>query len=192
MAARRGQRRSEGHGPWGRNPPSERDRASYADASSVPYWLDLGPAMTAAPALDGATECDLAIVGAGLSGLWAAVQALERTPGRSVVVLDADRVGGGASGRNGGFVMSSLTHGIDNGLARFADEMPQLERLGLENFDAIAEAAERYGIDCVLDRTGVLDVAVEDHELAGLAEYARRLEAFGHEAGVLDREQVQA
>ncbi len=192
MATARAQRRSDGHGPWGRNPPSDRDRASYADAATAAYWLDLGPAMTDAPPLDGETECDLAIVGAGLSGLWAAVQALERAPGRSVVVLDANRVGGAASGRNGGFVMSSLTHGIDNGLARFPDEMPQLERLGLENFDAITETVERYGIDCDLERTGVLDVAVEEHELAGLAEYARQLEGYGHEASALDREQVQA
>ncbi len=88
--------------------------------------------------------------------------------------------------------MSTLTHGLDNGLARFADEMAQLERLGLENFDAIAEAIGRYGIECDFEPTGVFDVAVEDHELAGLAEYARQLEAYGHRAQVLDREQAQA
>ena len=52
-------------------------------------------------------------------------------------MLEATRCGDGASGRNGGFVQSSLTHGIGNGLSRFPNEIEQLERLGLENFDAL-------------------------------------------------------
>lgn len=181
-----------GHGPWGRHAPSDRDRAAYAEASSVPYWLDAGPEVSPAQPLEGDVECDLAIVGAGLSGLWAALQALEREPGRSVVVLDRGRVAGAASGRNGGFIASSLTHGIGNGRARFPAEMQELERLGRENFDAIGAAIERLGIDCDLELTGSLDVAVEAHEVEGLAAEARVLESFGHEAAMLDREQVRA
>jgi hypothetical protein len=49
-------------------------------------------------------------------------------------VLEAETAGFAASGRSGGFAVASLTHGIENGLARFADEMDVLERLGLENF----------------------------------------------------------
>ena len=54
-----------------------------------------------------------------------------------MVVLESETAGFGASGRNGGFVVASLTHGIENGLARFADEMPVLERLALENFQQL-------------------------------------------------------
>ena len=52
-------------------------------------------------------------------------------------MLEAETAGFGASGRNGGFCVASLTHGIDNGLARFAGEMEVLERLGLANFDGL-------------------------------------------------------
>jgi glycine/D-amino acid oxidase-like deaminating enzyme len=50
------------------------------------------------------------------------------------VVLEAGTAGCGASGRNGGFANASLTHGLENGAARFEDELPALEKLGAENF----------------------------------------------------------
>jgi len=111
---------------------------------------------------------------------------------RDVVVLEATRCGNGASGRNGGFLMSSLTHGIANGLTRFPDEMDRLERLGFENFDALARDLEQLGIDAEYEPTGDLLLALEPHELDDLeadAELARR---FGHRADVLDAEQTRA
>ncbi len=82
-------------------------------------------------------DADLCIVGGGYTGLWAALYAKELDPSREVVLLEATRCGAGASGRNGGFLQSSLTHGTGNGLSRFPDELEQLERLGRENFDAL-------------------------------------------------------
>ena len=84
------------------------------------------------------TDADLCIVGGGFTGLWAALYAKALDPARDVVVLEAETAGFGASGRNGGFCVASLTHGIENGLARFPEEMNVLERLGLENFDGLA------------------------------------------------------
>src|SRR3954451_13033717 len=92
-----------------------------------------------APPLHGAVEADLCIVGGGFTGLWAALYAKALEPGRDVVVLEAETAGFGASGRNGGFCVASLTHGIANGLARFGAEMETLERLGLENFDGLVD-----------------------------------------------------
>ena len=60
-------------------------------------------------ALGGTASADLVIVGGGLTGLWAAVRALDEQPGRSVMVLESAHVAAGASGRNGGFVSDSLT-----------------------------------------------------------------------------------
>ena len=71
-------------------------------------------------------------------------------------LLEAETAGFGASGRNGGFAVASLTHGIENGLARFADEMAALERLGLENFAGLRADLERHGIDCDFEPTGEL------------------------------------
>ncbi len=107
-------------------------------------------------------------------------------------MLEAETVGVGASGRNGGFALGSLTHGIENGLARFADELPQLERLGRENFEGFVGDIERLGIDCDLELTGDLGVALEPHEVEGLEEGAELLERFGHEHELFDREGMQA
>jgi glycine/D-amino acid oxidase-like deaminating enzyme len=178
--------------PWPTEPPTAAHRAAYADADPAPFWLDTPARPDAGPALAESIECDLAVVGAGLSGLWSAVLARERDPTREVVVLEGDRVANAASGRNGGFFISSLTHGIGNGLARFPDELGTLERLGLDSFAATAEAIERYGIDCGFERTGDIVVALEPHELEWLEEDAALLRGHGHEVEMLDRDRVRA
>ena len=185
-------RRPRAHGPWDAGPPSASDRRSYAEAEAAPYWLASRERPEAAPALGGESDCGLAIVGAGLSGLWAALLAKERDRDRDVIVLEGERVAGAASGRNGGFFVSSLTHGIANGLSRFADEMPALERLGRENFEETVAAIARHGIECDLELTGSLDVAVEPHELEWLADDARELRELGHTVELIDREAVRA
>jgi glycine/D-amino acid oxidase-like deaminating enzyme len=131
-------------------------------------------------------------VGAGLTGLWTAVEALRAEPDRSVVVVDGERIAFGASGRTGGFCDSSLTHGLSNGLARFPDEIATLEELGRENLAGIVEAIDGFGIDARYEPVGVLDVATRPHEIADLGEHAAELRRFGHEAEWLDRDAVRA
>lgn len=65
--------------------------------------------------LTGAVSADLVIVVAGYTGLWTALHAAERRPGTRIVGVESDRVAGAASGRNGGFVDASVTHGPENG-----------------------------------------------------------------------------
>jgi glycine/D-amino acid oxidase-like deaminating enzyme len=89
-------------------------------------------------------------------------------------------------------VIGSLTHGLENGLARFSEELPVLERLGHENFAGLRADLERHGVACDLEPTGDLVVALEPHEVDGLAESAKLLERFGHEHELFDREAVQA
>ena len=134
----------------------------------------------------------MAVVGAGLTGLWAAVEALRANPERSVVLLEGERIAFGASGRNGGFTDSSLTHGLANGLSRFPEEMPRLEKLGRENLEGIIEAIETFGIDACYEPVGVLDVATRAHEVEDLEEHAQELRRFGWEAEWLDRDAVRA
>ena len=178
--------------PWPASPPTDAQRAAFADAVVRPYWLDALPARDPLPQLDGPAEADLCIVGAGFTGLWAALHAKADDPDRDVVVLEADTVGFGASGRNGGFALGSLTHGIENGLARFADEIDELERLGRENFAGFLADLERHGIDCDVELTGDLSVALEPHELAWIPESAELYERFGHEYEVFDQEGIRA
>ncbi|MDQ1732815.1 MAG: hypothetical protein QOK10_2974 [Pseudonocardiales bacterium] len=137
-------------------------------AAPVPYWLDRAGRPEARPALTGRLRTDLAVVGGGFSGLWTAVLAKERQPGRDVVLIEADRIGSAATGRNGGFCAASLTHGEANGRSRFGAEYETLHRLGLRNLDQIEEAIGRYGIECDFRRTGELAVATEPYQVAEL------------------------
>ena len=120
-------------------PNDPRYRRAYADASWTPFWLDRADRPAARPALQSDRTADLVIVGGGFTGLWAAVQALEDLPGREVVVLEGERIAFGATGRNGGFCDASLTHGLENGRARFPDEIERIEHEGRENLDAIGD-----------------------------------------------------
>ena len=178
--------------PWPQTPPTPAHRAAFADAIPKSFWLDTLPERAEHPPLDGPLDADLCIVGGGYTGLWAALYAKQLDPGREVVLLEATRCGAGASGRNGGFVQSSLTHGTSNGLARFPDEIERLERLGQENFDALAEDVRDLGIDAELEQTGDLVVALEPRETADLADEAELMRRFGYQVELLDGEEVRA
>ncbi|KUI38173.1 FAD-dependent oxidoreductase [Mycobacterium sp. IS-1496] len=141
-------------------------------APSVPrsMWLDVPRPHH--PRLTGAVTADLVVVGAGYAGLWTALHAAERRPGRRIVVVESDRVAWAASGRNGGFVDASLTHGLENGKSRWPNEIEILERLGMENLDGMQADIERLRLDVDWQRTGMLTVATEPHQVSWLQEAA--------------------
>jgi glycine/D-amino acid oxidase-like deaminating enzyme len=164
-----------------------------ADVQPMLYWLDEDPLEPDShSALIGEVSADLCIVGAGYTGLWTALLAKERNPDREVVIIEQRETGAGASGRNGGFCNSSLTHGFLNGYSRFRDEMETIERLGRENLDAIEETIKRYQIECDWERNGELRVAVEPWQLAGMREEAELRNRYGDDVEVLNQEQVRA
>ncbi|MEU4258923.1 FAD-dependent oxidoreductase [Streptomyces fradiae] len=167
---------------------------SLTDARPAPFWLEDPGRPAARPALAGTDHCDLLVVGGGYSGLWTALLAKERDPGRNVVLIEGREAGWAASGRNGGFCAASLTHGLGNGLARWPADLPALEELGARNLDAIERAVTAYGIDCDFERTGEIDVATRPHQLAevrALYERARRL-GLADGLELLDRDAVRA
>ena len=91
---------------------------AIADADPYPYWYDDADEPDSNPTLVRTESCDLCIVGGGYTGLWTAIIAKERDPSRDVILIDAHEVGSAASGRNGGFMDSSLTHGVAKKLNR--------------------------------------------------------------------------
>ena len=108
-----------------RDPATSADiERALADTVARPFWIDdLGSDVARYPALKGDADADLVVVGGGYTGLWTALRAVEREPGLRVVLLESQRVGWAASGRNGGFCEASLTHGEENGQSRWPDEM---------------------------------------------------------------------
>ncbi|WP_246159549.1 NAD(P)/FAD-dependent oxidoreductase [Nocardioides antri] len=141
---------------------------SLGGSVNRPLWLDTPVRPEPRPALAADATADLVVVGGGFCGLWTAVRAVEREPGRDVLLVEGDRIAEHATGRNGGFCEASLTHGEHNGMARWPEEYDDLHRLGIENLDGIEEAVARYGIDCGFLRGGSLAVATRPHEVAGL------------------------
>lgn len=142
-----------------------RGRASLADVVPKPFWLDRSDRPAARPPLAGDTSADLVIVGGGYAGLWTALRAKDREPGRDVLVVEGDRVGGAASGRNGGFCSASLTHGEENGRTRWPEEFDTLVRLGRENLSGLTADIRRHGIDARVELTGELTVATHSHQV---------------------------
>jgi glycine/D-amino acid oxidase-like deaminating enzyme len=149
--------------------PRERDYSRLVMAAEPkPFWLDRPDAPAVRERLSGEAACDLAVIGGGFTGLWTALLFKELYPERSVVLVEGNRVGWAASGRNGGFCDASLTHGAANGRDRFPSEFDILQRLGARNLDAIQAAVDRHGIDCGFERTGTIAVATQEYQVAGL------------------------
>ena len=164
-------------------------------AGAVPhaYWTDARerPAPDPGEPLRSEIRADLAIVGAGFTGLWAALQAAEENPGRTIVVVEGGTLGFGASGRNGGFVAPSLTHGLAQGVACWPKEIETLERLGAENFAGLRDDVHRLGIDCDLHVPGELTLALTEHQVAGLAESYDLHRRHGADVTLLDASAAQ-
>src|SRR6202042_2768306 len=164
---------------------------SLAGAAPRSFWLDQPDAPEPAAALAGEVTADLAVIGGGFTGLWARLLAVEGCPELDVVLIEAKAVGWAASGRNGGFCSASLTHGIGNGLERFPEEMPLLEKLDEQNLREIGETIAKHDIDCDSQLPGELSVANAAWQLEGVEEEAAAARQLGHDVEVLDAEGIR-
>lgn len=161
------------------------------DAVPRPFWTDReSPLEAERPERD--LEVDLAVVGGGFTGLWTAWRALDRDPGRRIAVLEARRIGYGASGRNGGFVSHSLTHGLAHGLALWPDEIDELQREGHQNLADLVRQVREAGIECDLQESGKSTVAVAPWQVDALAAAARLGAEHGEQLELLDGEAMRA
>ncbi len=156
------------------------------------FWWATGDPGPGRPPARGRHEVDVAVVGGGFTGLWAAIALLDTDPSLRVAVLEAERVGWGASGRNGGFCEASLTHGLPNGLLHFPDEVDRLEAEGRRNLAELVAFVASEGIDAELEETGTLLVASQPHEVDGLRAYAEASARLGGSSTFLDRAEVRA
>ena len=158
------------------------------------------------PPLEGAAQADVAILGGGFVGLWTAIELKRRDPACDVVVLERDVCGGGASGRNGGMVLSWWPK-LSSLVARCgAEEAVRLGRASAAAVDAIGAFCDEHGIAADYRRGGFLWTAttpahvgawdgvlaaceahgVEAFERLGPEEVARRSGSPAHLAGVFD------
>lgn len=142
------------------------------------------------PALQGAQRCDVCVIGAGYTGLSAAIALAEA--GMSVIVLEAARVGFGASGRNGGQIVNSYSRDLDV-IERWygAGTAQQLGALAFEGARIIRERVARYGIACDL-KPGNIFAALTARQLDEMAAKQALWQRYGHTGlHLLDARQVR-
>ena len=164
------------------------------DYASYSYWLETcDDDLIPRPPLDGTVDVDVAILGAGYSGLWTAYYLLERDPSLKIAILEKEIAGFGASGRNGG----GLGNRFPVGLNRLAELFGRQGAIDLQNalnsvVDEISGVAKREGFDIEFVRGGYLRLARSEYQLEVLADAQRTLEEFGFGDGsvLLDADQV--
>ena len=162
-------------------------------------WLAQASDGEESPALEGPVDADVCVVGGGYSGLWTALHVLALEPSARVVLIEAGRCGGAASGRNGGFALSWWPK-LPTLLKRAGRE--EAERLAQASTDAISEL-ESCGVEAGFRRGGWLWTATSHAQLGtweeaaaagapleplSASELAARTGSDVHLGGVFERE----
>jgi len=143
------------------------------------------------PRLDGDIDADIAIVGGGFSGVNTALELAER--GYDVVLLEANRLAWGASGRNGGQIIGGVGHNASQFRKVIGDDgVDAIYQMGIECVEIIRERVARYAIDCDI-RWGYCDVALKPKHMRWFEESLQSQEKNGypHELVLLDQREVK-
>tara|TARA_B110000093_G_C12969165_1_gene411326 strand:- start:1698 stop:3131 length:1434 start_codon:yes stop_codon:yes gene_type:complete len=166
-------------------------KTALSNTRFSPFWLDAEGKPEAELSLTTDEQCELLIVGAGFTGLWAAIHAKEAKPDRNVIIIEANSVAIGASGRPAAILSTSVMHGLVNAERLFPEDMDTLEELGKQNLDAFKETIERYNIACDLEWGGEFTVAIGDEGLPDIEIEHKLYTRYGHDAHLLNKEQAQ-
>jgi glycine/D-amino acid oxidase-like deaminating enzyme len=175
-------------------PSSGAEAARYRSRS---LWLDTVPeALTPRPALATSLDADVAIVGAGLTGLWTAYELLGRDPSLRVALVEAEIAGFGASGRNGGWC-SALFAGSRAASARAhgRDAAVALQRAMFTTVDEVGRVLDAEGIDAHFHKGGTLELATRAPHVDRLRAHVESERRWGfddHDVRWLDAAEASA
>ena len=140
--------------------------------------------------LEGSVNADVCIIGGGFSGLNTAIELAER--GLSVIVLEARKIGWGASGRNGGQLIRGVGHGVEQFESVIGTSgVRDLKLMGLEAVEIVRQRVEKYQIDCDLT-WGYCDLANKPAHVEGFLEDYEELKSLGyrHEMRMLRKDEM--
>jgi len=141
-------------------------------------WAETANDAPDRPALAGPVTADCVVIGAGFTGLSAALHAAEA--GLDVVVLEAQTPGWGASGRNGGQVNPGLKYGPKDLVQKFGDDLgSRMTRLSGSGADLVFDLIAKHGIACDATRTGWIRLAHTAKALAELSDVATQWRESG-------------
>ena len=151
------------------------------DPASVSFWLETaGDDLTPRPPLDGSTDADVAILGAGLTGLWTAYYLARRDPSLRIVIVEREIAGFGASGRNGAWCAPDLNISMSR-LARLhgEDAARRMQQATYDAVDEVGRACAEAGIDAGFHKGGEIIVARGPQGVPSLEASLREYERFG-------------
>lgn len=153
------------------------------------YYAATANWQTDYPRLEGEHRCDVAVVGAGFTGVSAALHLAER--GYDVALIEANRVGWGASGRNGGQLIDGFVAGkkIEKRLGREAEDIAY--QIGVECRDVVLQLIEKYSINCDL-KFGFVDLALFPKDMAYFRSEIERKKArnYPHRMELVEKEDM--
>jgi len=142
------------------------------------------------PVLQGARSSDVCVIGGGFTGVATALTLAER--GFSVALIESNRIGWGASGRNGGQLISGIS-GLSKIQKKYGDGIAgMLWDLKWRGNDIVHERVDKYSIDCDL-KSGFIETALKPRHMEDLEEYAAKMDAhnFPYEYELWDREKTR-
>lgn len=142
------------------------------------YYRATANTMPQRPALDADLSVDVCVIGGGFTGVNTAIELAQR--GLSVIVLEARRIGWGASGRNGGQLIRGIDHDV-SGFAKYVGEegVRYLARAGIDSVALVGERIGEHGIDCDL-RWGFCELANTPAQFAAFKNEQTQLAAMGY------------
>ena len=141
------------------------------------YYAATVNEVTDYPLLEGSISVDICVIGAGFTGVATALTLAER--GFSVAVVEANRVGWGASGRNGGQLINGIS-GLAKIQKKYGDGIADmLWDLRWRGNDIIHDRVAKYGIECDL-KDGFVETALKPRHMVDLEEYAAQMERHNH------------
>ena len=162
----------------------------YKQEHTGSYYAATANERTDYPQLLGGKSADICVVGGGFTGVSTALTLAER--GFDVVLIEGNRIGWGASGRNGGQVINGMA-GLEKMSKKYGKDVdPILEDIRWRGNDLIRERVAKYGIDCDL-KDGFAEVALKPKQISILEEYYEERESvsFPHRYELWDREKCR-
>jgi glycine/D-amino acid oxidase-like deaminating enzyme len=151
----------------------------------ISHWMTELDGIDVGKPLEGNRDADVAIVGAGYTGLWTAYYLAQADPSLSIVVLEQERVGYGASGRNGGWLTNTITGGLDGYAAQHGAEAVRAFQNELNaTVDEVISVCEREGIDADIVKGGSLLVARNEAQQLRIKKYVEHAQRWPEEGYV--------